>query len=173
MATAAVMIMAAAIAAYAQYQQGKQEEEAMELEAQYREHEGELIASQSLREADSHRKAVRRLIATQRAKLSASGVDIGSGSPLELFAQTAYDGEMDAQDIIYAGKIGKQTKGMAANMARFRGAQAKIAGRWAAAGTLASGTASAYGSYSGGSTNTNQGGYGDLSGNTWGAGGGY
>jgi hypothetical protein len=148
------MVMAAAVAAYAQYKQGEQQEEAMKMEAEYREHEGTLIENQSIREADAHRKAVRRLIATQRAKLAASGVDIGGGSPLELFAQTAYDGEMDAQDILYAGKIGKQTKGMAANMARFRGSQAKIAGRWAAAGTLASGTAKAYGSYAGGNTQT-------------------
>ena len=82
--------------------------------------------------------------------MSASGVDIGSGSPLELFAQTAYDGEMDAQDILYAGKIGKSTKGYAANMARFKGHQAKVAGRWSALGTLASGTAKAYGSTQGG-----------------------
>jgi len=143
--------MAAAVAAYAQYQQGKQQEEVQELEAEYREHEGTLIENQAIREADSHRKAVRRLIATQRAKMAASGVDISSeGSPLTLFAQTAYEGEMDAQDIIYAGKIGKQTKGMAASMSRFRGSQAKIAGRWAAMGTLASGTAKAYGAASGG-----------------------
>lgn len=169
MAVAVVMVMAAAVAAYAQYQQGKSEEEAMEMEAEYREHEGTLIENQAVREADAHRKAVRRLIATQRAKMAASGVDIGSGSPLELFAQTAYDGEMDAQDIIYAGKIGKQTKGMAANMARFRGSQAKIAGKWAAAGTLASGTASAYGSYSGGAMNSKTDGFSNMQGNRWSA----
>jgi hypothetical protein len=144
--------MAAAVAAYSQHQAAKQEEETMELEAEYREHEGTLIENQAIREADAHRKAVRRLISTQRAKMAASGVDIGSGSPLTLFAQTAYDGEMDAQDIIYAGKIGKQTKGMAADMARFRGHNARVAGKWAAMGSLASGTAGAAKAYGGGAS---------------------
>jgi hypothetical protein len=157
MATAAIIVITIAAAAYAAYSQreaAEDEQKMYEYQAKMDEREGDLLESQARREAESHRRAVRRLIATQRAKMAASGVDIGGGSPLKLFAQTAYDGEMDAQDIIYAGKIGKQTKGMAANMAYFRGRVAKAQGTRAAIGTLASGTASAMGSYQGGSTST-------------------
>lgn len=158
MAMAAVMVMMAAVAAYAQYKQGEAQEDAMKAEAEMHEWEGEVKLLQANREAERHRKSVRRLIATQHAKMAASGVDISSGSPLQLFADTAWEGEMDAQDIIYAGKLGKESSGMAANMSRFKGRLAKTGAQWAAIGTLASGTAGALsmsGNSGGGGTTTN------------------
>lgn len=152
MAAAVLMVAVAAYAAYTQREAAKDEQKMMEYQAKLAEREGGLAESQARREADAHRKAVRRLIGTQRAKLAASGVDIGSGSPLELFAQTAYDGEMDAQDIIYAGKISKNTMSLRAEMSRFRGRVAMVQGQRQAIGTLASGTAGAMGSYRGGAT---------------------
>ena len=157
MATAAIIVITIAAAAYAAHQQreaAKDEQKMMEYQGKMEEREGELAEQQARRNADAHRKAVRRLISTQRAKMAASGVDIGSGSPLTLFAQTAYDGEMDAQDMIYAGKISKSNADLRAKMAYFRGRVAVTQGNRRAIGTLASGTASAMGSYQGGSTTT-------------------
>ena len=145
MATAALIIMTIAIAAYTaktQMDAAEDEQKMMEYQAKMDEREGDLAQMQANRNAEKHRDAVRRLIATQRAKLAASGVDIGSGSPLTLFAQTAYDGEMDAQDMIYAGKISKDNAALRANMNRFRGRVAVVQGKRAAVGTLASGFAS-------------------------------
>ncbi len=147
MAMVAVGIMMAAVAAYAQYKQGQAQEDALRAEADYLDWEGEVKTMQAGREADKHRRAVQRLIGTQSARMAAAGVDISGGSPLELFSQTAYEGEMDAQDIIYAGKLGKETSGMAANMARTRGKLAMSGAKWAAMGTMASGTAGALSMY--------------------------
>lgn len=152
MAQVAVVMIVAAIAAYAQYKQSEHEADMMEAQADYQDWEASLAESQSIRDADRHRKNVRRLIGRQTAKLAASGVDISSGSPLTLMAETAYEGEMDAQDILYQGKISKTAKEYGAKLSRFRASGTRIAGRWAAMGTLASGTAKATTMSSGGAS---------------------
>lgn len=75
-----------------QKQQAEQNARLAELQAKEAEQAGE-------KEAQQHRKKVRAMIGSQKAGLAAQGIDIGSGSALELFGETAEMGEMDAATI--------------------------------------------------------------------------
>jgi len=88
------------------------------------------------READqkeaAHRKRLKNLMSTQRALYAKAGVDVESGSPLVVLAETAEEGEEEATAIRRGGiETSRQQQ--------FMGRQVYKAGRTAAAGTFLSG----------------------------------
>lgn len=99
------------------------------------------IAEQSLR------TKTRRLIGAQRAAYAGQGVDVESGSALEVQADTAYQGELDA--ITIRNNAFREAFGL-----EIDAAQTMQAGQWAyraginnAAGTILGGASSAAGTY--------------------------
>lgn len=100
------------------------------------------------------RTGVKGLIGSQRAALAASGVDIGDGSALDVQADAAYLGELDAQQIRMNARreaLGYETQGanlrQQAELARRGGRNQQQAANQAAVGTLLTTGVSAYGAY--------------------------
>jgi len=103
-----------ALSAFGQYQQGQAQAAASEYNAEAAEQKGKYEESQA-------RLRLRHLLGTQRALYGKAGVDITSGSPLLVMADTAAKGEMEALNI----RRGYQTE---AGLDRFYGKQYKRAG---------------------------------------------
>lgn len=170
-----VTIVAAAYGAYTQYQAAKAEKDMYEYQKEVQEYNAALERQKALEAARKHRKDVQRLLATQRAKYAASGLEISEGTPLELFAQTAYEGEMDARNILYVGEMRARGFEMSADLSQFQGKVALWRGKQQAYGTLLSGAAQASGTYyagtAGGGGGTGGGGGGGSTGANTGSGG--
>lgn len=127
------------ISAYGQIQQGNAEAAA----AQYEQKQDAILAEDALKRGAQEEQGQRRKTAAlegrQRAVMAASNVDIGSGSPLNVLADTATLGELDAQVIkgnAQREAVGYQTSG---NMAGMRANSAKQAGMIGAFSTALSG----------------------------------
>lgn len=94
------------------------------------------------------RSTVRGLIGSQRAGFAGQGVDVGTGSAVDVQADAAYLGELDARTILSNAKreawgfnVQAQDFRMGADVARRGGAAAQTASRYAAAtGVLGTGS---------------------------------
>jgi hypothetical protein len=84
------------IGAYSDYAAGVAERNAAISNAQ-----AENALYQGADEERQIRQRTRQLAATQKAAMSANGVDISGGSPLAVLSDTAYLGELDAQTSRY------------------------------------------------------------------------
>lgn len=82
---------------------------------------------------------VRRVISSQRAAAAASGVDVSSGSPLELMSETAASGAYDALKIRYAGSVQAANYESQAALDRLQGQMYRTAGYSRAGATLLGG----------------------------------
>jgi hypothetical protein len=138
-----VMVVAAAYAAYSQREQAKSQQEYYDYQAKVQEFNAKLAEQNAAAAARVHRRKVMAILSSQRARLSAAGLDISMGSPLELFAETAYEGEMDAQRILYKGKMEGMGFQMSAALSTFQGDAALKGGTRQAYGTLLTGAAQA------------------------------
>jgi hypothetical protein len=97
------------------YGEGILQKRILERQAQATEYEAQYAEEQS-------RTRTKQLLGRQRALYAKAGVDISSGSPLEIMASTAGQGEREALMIQRQGK--EQAK-----MLRWYGKVAKIAGK--------------------------------------------
>jgi len=117
-----------ALSAVSQYRAGQAQEEAYKYNAGVAEQKGIYEETQS-------RDKLRKLLSSQKALYAKAGVDMTSGSPLLLMADTAAQGEMEALNI----RKGYQSE---AKMNRYYGNQAKKAGNIKAGSTFLSGLGS-------------------------------
>lgn len=95
---------------------------------------------------DEHRRKTSALQSRQRTVMAANGLDVSSGSPLDILADTAQMGELDALTIRGNARresLGYEAQGMnfkaEGELARARGESAKTAGMIGAAGAVVSG----------------------------------
>lgn len=86
----------AAITAYSSYSQGVEAKKTSRYNARVLENEATRTRNKGVTEEMKHREKVQQLISKQRATAGASGVDVGSGSPLQLQNDTELLGEVDA-----------------------------------------------------------------------------
>ncbi len=103
---AAASIAGTAIGAYGQYRNARASSQAAQYQAQVAQNNhriSEQYAQDALdrgkQEEAAHRAKVDRIKGAQLAALAASGVDISDGTALDLLADTAEMGELDAQII--------------------------------------------------------------------------
>lgn len=82
------------------------------------------------------RQGVRALIGSQRAGFAAQGVDVGVGSALDVQAEAAFLGELDALTIRNNAEREAWAHRMEAINYRMGGQAAQRASRWNAAGTV-------------------------------------
>lgn len=118
-AAMAVMAMSSISNAYAQSNAAKSQGEFQKQQAEQNARLAEMQAKETEaageKQADQHRAKVRALIGSQKAGLAAQGIDIGAGSAVELFGQTAEAGEDDAATIrlnAYRQAYGIRQQGM-------------------------------------------------------------
>lgn len=75
------------------------EEDQAERNAKLAESQAKEVEAAGEKKAGLHRRKVRQKIGSQRAALAAQGIDVGAGTALDIQADTAFFGELDAQQI--------------------------------------------------------------------------
>ena len=93
------MVAGTAVAAYSSYQQGKAQEQAYEYNAQVAEANVQSQKTKAYLDENQQRNRIKRLMGTQRTLYAKAGVDLTSGSPLLVLADTASEGEKSALNI--------------------------------------------------------------------------
>ena len=139
---AVVALIGVAVSTYAAYEQAETQQKFAKYNAKVAENQAAGERMRAGVAANQQREAHRRLIANQRAQYGVSGVDVASGSPLLVIADSAKQAELDAQIILAGGEargIGFEAQ---AGLSRFQGRQAAAAGYANAGSTLLSGTGS-------------------------------
>lgn len=141
-------IIAAVGAGVGAYAQIRSAEDAKRIEQQNA-YNLEAAADDAMRrghiEEEQHRMRVRAMLGAQRARFSANNVDVNTGSPLGLLAETAQLGELDALTI--RNNAAREAMGyrQEGTYARARGRATRSSGRLEGAGTLLASGANAYG----------------------------
>lgn len=137
--TAGLAIGGTALSAVGQVKAGNASKAAAEFNAKVAEAQADdAIVRGQISEA-RYRQGVRVLIGSQRAGFAAQGVDVGVGSPVDLVADTAFIGELDALTI--RNNAAREAWGFRMNAQSFRlGGQAAVsASRFSAASTVLGG----------------------------------
>lgn len=104
----------------------------------------EQMRSQAL--ADRQAEQDRKLLASQRARVSASGLDPSEATPLQLLTETAARANVDYRNILLDGQMRSDNLRSQASAYRVQGRNALIGGVLQASSQLAGG-ASQYGRY--------------------------
>lgn len=141
----AVTIASAAFTAQQQRAQGKFQKGVAEYNARVAENEAEETRAAGVERENIQRRKTAELISKQRAQLGAAGIDLGSGSALQLQEDAEILGEADALRIRSNFEARAGSLETSAELTESQGEFAESAGRNAAVGTLLSGTASALG----------------------------
>lgn len=113
--------------AYSSYQQGKYQEAVAEQNAEALEASAADASMRGVAEGEQARNRYKGLIGRQVTSAAASGLDISSGTPLQIFSETAQLGEFDAQMIesnarreaygLRSGAVGQRQQGRLARSA--------------------------------------------------------
>ncbi len=136
--TAGMTLASGAIGAYGQYSSGKINQRMANLNAEYNELQARDALERGDEEATEMRKTTRQVIGAQRAKQGASGVDVNSGSAVDVQADTAVIGEQDALTIKSNAMREALGYRLGASDYRARGAIERTQSKMAAYGTLLS-----------------------------------
>lgn len=174
--SAVAAVASVSMSAYGMYAQGQQQQKQAEYQAAVANNNA-IVAEQNAQiqdraaqdalnrgriEEQQHRLKVAQMKGTQRSALAASGVEVDSGSALDMVADTAMMGEMDALTIrnnaereSYNFQVGAyNARAQAGNfraesgLLSMSGANAARNGTWGAATTLLGGAAQTYSNYS-------------------------
>lgn len=146
--TATIAVAAGSgIQAYGAIQDGKNAKAAAFANAQEAEKQALDSLDRGGQEEARYRREIAQLIGSQRATFGARNVAADSGTALDLLSDSAYWGEMDAQQIRRnAGREAASLRTQAGEMRR-QGRAAKRAGFLKAGASLLTGGAEAYGTW--------------------------
>ena len=133
---AAVTLISGAFQANQQRQQGKFQKGVADYNARVAENEAQETRRAGVERENIQRRRTAELVSKQRAQLGAAGVDLGSGSALQLQEDAIVQGEADALRIRsnFENRAGALETGAA--LTERQGEFAEAAGNNAAAGTL-------------------------------------
>jgi hypothetical protein len=145
-------IVAAGMSAYSSYQQGQSQKKQYAYQAAVAENNAKVAewnAQDSIERGEiaekQHRLKVSQIQGKQRSALASGGVEVDSGSALDVLEDTAYFGEMDALTIrsnsqreAYKYKVNAQNKQAQAGLYRMTGNDAARAGKINAVSSLLS-----------------------------------
>jgi len=135
-------VVGTAVAAYSSYQQGKAEQAGYDYNAQVATANAETAKTKAYLDENQQRDRLKRLMGTQRTLYAKAGVDLTSGSPLMVLADTASEGEKTALNIRYGGEVSAAEQFNQAQIDRFYGSQASSAGTLKAVSTVLTGLGS-------------------------------
>lgn len=122
----AVSAVGSVVSGYAQRQALDYNARVAELHADAAERSSDL-------EAEGIRKRTMRVQGAVRARAAGAGLDVSSGSPLDILAENASEGELDALVARYSGAVEASRARSQATLSRFQGSQAVTSG-WIGAG---------------------------------------
>jgi len=142
---AAVTIASAAFAAKSQIDQGNYQKGVSRYNARVAENQAQEVRRAGTEAENIQRRKTATLLAKQRAQLGTAGVELGSGSALQLQEDTQLLGEIDALRI--RSNVDSQVDSLqtGAELTRSQGNAAASMGRTAAVGSLLSGGAAVAG----------------------------
>ena len=131
-----------AVSAIGQVKAGNEAKELAEFNAHIAELQAEDAIAVGNEEANKFRSGVRTLIGRQKAGFAAQNIDIGTGSPTDVVADSAFLGELDALTI--KTNAARAAWGYTVQAENFRrgGSNAQTASRFNAAGTILGGASS-------------------------------
>ncbi|EFD5358735.1 MULTISPECIES: hypothetical protein [Atlantibacter] len=143
----AASIAISAMQAYNQHQQGKYAKAVANQNADIAEAQAEDAVNRGNIAADQRRREMRQRQGTQAATMGATGADLGSGNALDIFADTAQFGTLDALTTVNNAQreaYGYQVQGMNATA---QGNAAQSQARAAVTQTILTAPLKAYGAY--------------------------
>lgn len=132
------------VSAYGTYQAGQAQQKAYDYNAALYEQAAVAEKKKATYEEEIARSRLKKLIGTQKALYAKAGVDISSGSPLLVMAETAGQGEKDIRMIRYGGDVKAVEQRNRATLARFYGSSASKLATISAAGQALSGAGNYY-----------------------------
>lgn len=137
-----LMIGGTVLSAYGQYKSGKDAKAVGELNAKIAETQAEDALTRGRDDEQRFRQGVKMLIGSNRAGFSGQNVDVGVGSAVDVQADVAYLGELDA--LMIRENAAREAFGhkQQAEVYRKGGQAAATAGMLGAAGTVLGGTGS-------------------------------
>lgn len=125
-------------------QQGRAQQAALNYEAQERERAAAEERAASQREAIEKRGEAERVMSRQKALAAASGAGVVTPSILDIYGDTAQQGEYNAQTALYGGESRARGQISQANAARFKGKAAYKGSLLEAGGQAFAGAGKAY-----------------------------
>jgi len=142
---AVATVASAAFAAKSQIDQGNYQKGASRYNARVAENQAQEVRRAGTEAENIQRRKTALLLSKQRAQLGAAGVELGSGSALQLQEDTQTLGEIDALRI--RSNVESQVRSLqtGAELTLSQGNAAASVGRTAATGTLLSGSAAVIG----------------------------
>lgn len=147
-AVAAVMVAAAAATAYSQHQNSRYQSKLANYNADVQEKSANAAVNAGNEQAAQARARARQLQGAQAATLAAGGVDLGGGTAIDIFSDTAQQGELDA--LTSVNNAQRQAYGLQSQAAgnRSQASATSAFGNQQAGLTLLNGALGAYGAYS-------------------------
>lgn len=143
----AFSLASTAMAAKSQRDQGKAAKSTADYNARVADNQAQDVRNKGTQEENKQRQATAQMLSSQRAALGASGIEIGSGSALQIQRDTEVTGEIDAGRIRSNYQDQASSLETGATLTRVEGANAKIAGNNQAMGTILSGGAKVAGKW--------------------------
>lgn len=137
MAIAAIIGQAAGagLSMVAQLRQGAAEQKMANSNADLADRQAVLTEAQAAEEERRQRIYAKKSLASIRSGYAASGVSSSEGSALDVLENSAYEAEMDALNIKYAGQQQAAQYRAQAGQFRFKGREAKVGATLGAIGT--------------------------------------
>lgn len=139
-----LIVAGAGMAAMSSIQQGKAAKAAAEFNAKVAEQNSQIVHEQTIQEVRQFDREQYMRIGAIRAAQGKSGGAANEGSVLDILADTAAQGEIQRQDIIYQGALAERGFQNSAVLDRFDGDVALKQSRLKAGSELLQGGANAY-----------------------------
>lgn len=121
---------------YSQKKQGEHEDEIAKYNARVTDNEATQVRNRGVEEENIQREKTAQLLGKQRAQLGAAGVDLITGSPLDIQEDTVLLGEVDALRVRSNFNQEAESLEEKASLTRAHGKSARSAGRSAFASAL-------------------------------------
>jgi hypothetical protein len=137
---AVAAVMSTAVSVVSSVQSGKRANKIAEYNARVSENEATETKATATERENIHREKTQRLLSKQRAQLGSAGIELGSGSALQLQEDTLALGEADALRIRRQGGLSAKALNTAADLSRIKGENALTQGTVSAFGSIFSGT---------------------------------
>lgn len=138
-AAAVATVAAAGVSAAGSISAGNSAKKAYDYNAQVSRERAQSELDAAAAEAMQIRTDVARKMGDAKAAYGASGVVLGSGSPLDVMSDLATQGELSTQLRLYEGKLRAKSAIEQANLDTMQGKAAQTAGYYGAAGSLLGG----------------------------------
>lgn len=140
-----IMMAGAAMSAVNALQQGKAAKAAADFNANIQRQNAEIAHEQTIQQVRQHDREQIMRIGAIRAAQGKSGGAANEGSVLDILADTAAQGEIQRQDIVYRGALAERGYQNTATLDEIGGEQALTQSRLAAGSELLQGAGRSYG----------------------------